>query len=264
MPDGNIANKEIKEVYRDLLHLNNSNAGVSTALKPVTTGNNDATALNVSTTSTGIKSKDNTTAFTVSDRDDNNILLVDTTNDRVKVGATQLDASLGFKEFGLFDFSPSAGYHQPMVAMNGLTSVAGNLNVYDTSMFSNGADPATTLDLSSDGTGYLLLNSLWRVPENMTILEARVLGAGDGAQALNFHIYSYVMATGADHGDLSDGTLHAHIASSMSVTNSTIKMDTLTLDSASVTSGRFLIAFCEAETDATDFTCTLTLQYRFN
>ena len=259
---GDLSNKKIKEAFRDLLHVNNSNSGVSTSLKSVTTGNNDTTALNVSTTSVGVKATDNTTAFTVQDADTNNIFLVDTTNDRVKVGSSQVDASWGCKEFGLFDFSPTAGVHNPMVAIN---SIYGGDSGYvqDVSMFGSGADPATSLDLSADGTSMHLLGCLWRVPYNLKILEARVIGTSASIQALNFHVYSYAMDTSTNHGDLSGGTLHAHIASSMSCTATTIKMDTLTLDSDSVTAGRFLLAFCEGETDTSDITCSLTLKYRF-
>ena len=99
---GDLSNKKLKESYRDLLHVNNSNSGVSTSLKPITTGNGDMSALNLSTTSAMVKATDNTTAFMVRDASSSNIFLVDTTNKRVKVGSTQVDAGFGCKEFGLF------------------------------------------------------------------------------------------------------------------------------------------------------------------
>ena len=208
---------------------------------------------------------DSTTAFTVKDKDGNDILLVDTTNNRVKVGSGQIDASTGIKEFGLYDYSPTAGYHNPMVSMNGLTSTSGSLNEADVSMFGNGTDPATALDLSADGTNKTLLNALWYLPYNITIMEIRVWGATDAAQALNFHVYSYdVKIVTSNFGDLSNGTLLAHIGSSMSATADTLKTDTLTIDSASVASTKGVIAFVEGETDTTDITCTMTIKYRID
>ena len=39
---GNISNKKIKNAYADMLHIDNSNAGISTTLKQVKTGNGNA------------------------------------------------------------------------------------------------------------------------------------------------------------------------------------------------------------------------------
>ena len=75
------------------------------------------------------------------------------------------------------------------------------------------------------------------------------------------HVYSYDLDTSSNHGDLSNGTLLAHIGSSMSATSTTIKTDTLTIDSASVSAGKIVVAFVENEGGTGDITSQLNIKY---
>ena len=52
----------------------------------------------------------------------------------------------------------------------------------------------------------------------------------------------------------------AHIGSVMGATNTTIKTDTLTIDSASVSSGKVIMAFVENEDGTGDITAQLTIK----
>ena len=81
----------------------------------------------------------------------------------------------------------------------------------------------------------------------------------DGADSLEFHLFSYVLDTSTNHGDLSDGTLHAHVHS-ISSTATTVKTGTLTLDTANIDASRVVIGFVESDS-TTDITCTLNTTY---
>ena len=97
--------------------------------------------------------------------------------------------------------------------------------------------------------------------DNMYIDSIRVIATAAGNVDLNFHVYSYDLDTSSNHGDLSSGTLLAHIGSSMSATSSTVKTSTLTIDSASVSSGKVILAFVENEGGTGDITSQLNIKY---
>ena len=254
------SNKKLSEVYKDILHTNNSNTGISTTTKDVTCGDGDTTALQLSNQRVAIyPAADSTSVFRVRASDGDVLLSVDTTNDLVKAGVGDHIVNTQFKEFGLHDFSPTQGYHNPMVCNNMMFSDSGDDIIADDSMFSNGADPATSLDLSADGTASSLVACTWFIQSDITIDEIRVMATCNSSNDLNFHLYSY--AVSASTGDLSSGTLLAHIGSSMSATNTTMKTDTLTIDSADVNAGRAIYAFVENEGGTGDITCQLVVKY---
>ena len=254
--------KKLSEVYKDILHTSNSNTGIGSTTKSIKCGDGDTTALLLSGRLVGvIPQVDNTGLFNVADKDGNFLLVVDSSNDVVKAGVGQHIANTQFKEFGLHDFSPTAGYHNPMVCNNMMFSDSGDDIIADDSMFSNGTDPATTLDLSAIGTASSLVACTWFVQSNITIDEVRVVATCNSSHALNFHLYSYTLDTSSNHGDLSSGTLLAHIGSSMSATNTTMKTDTLTIDSADVDANKVIYAFVENEGGTGDITCQLVVKY---
>ena len=74
----------LKDVYKDILHTSNSNTGLSTSMKQITCGDGDGTSLYFSTN--GIKctpAADSTRAFQIEDKDGNDLVTVDSTNDLV-------------------------------------------------------------------------------------------------------------------------------------------------------------------------------------
>ena len=185
-----------------------------------------------------------------------------TTDANTKAGSTGTNTVGGvtlYKEFGLFDFSPSAGNHNAMIELNALSSTSANHTYGNNNIGGNGTDPATTLDVDDDGeTPRSLLASMWYIEDNINIDSARVITTADGNQAMNFHIMSYDIDTS---GNLSNGILLAHIGSSISATASTVKTDTLIIDSSSVSLNKIILSFAEAETDASDISCKMIVKY---
>ena len=254
--------KKLSAVYKDILHTDNSNTGLSTSIKQITCGDGDITSLFLSNQNLKVQpGADSTTNTVIYDTDGNALVTVDSTNDLVKAGIGQHTLNTQFKEFGLHDFSPTQGYHNPMVAGNMMFSDSGDDIIEDASMFSNGTDPATSLDLSANGTASSLVACTWFVESDITIDSVRVIATCNSSHALNFHLYSYALDTTSAHGDLSDGILLAHIASSMSLTATTMKTNRLTIDSADVDDNRVIYAFVENEGGTGDITCQLTVKY---
>ena len=253
-----LTGKSPSETYKDIAYLDNSNNGVTTSLKQVKTGNGGSTALQVSDRSLQVKSAtNNTAALDIQNASGTSKLLVDTTNNLVK--ANGINVNTMYKEFGVYDLSPTAGTHHPLICNNMMFSDSGN-DFLAITIFGTNPDPATTLDMSGHTSyGLSSIATLWYLMDDIYIDAIRVLARADGSVNLNFHVYSYDID--ASTGDLSNGTLLAHIGSVMSATNDSVKNDALEIDSASVSSGKVIMAFIENETDTSDVTCQLNIKY---
>ena len=252
--------KSPAETYGDIAYVDNSNNGVSASLNRVKTGEGSATSLKVSDRALQVKSDtNNAVAFDVQNSGGTSKFLVDTDNNYVKANGVHVNTL--YKEFGVHDFSPTAGYHYAMICNNMMFSDSGG-DFAGHSGFSNGTDPATTLDVSGH-VSYTIdgIPTYWYMMNSIYIDEIRVMGRADGSANLNFHVYSYDLDTSTNYGDLSNGTLIAHIGTSLAVTTTTIKTDTLAMDSASISENKVLIAFVENETDTSDISCQLNIKY---
>lgn len=190
-----------------------------------------------------------------------------TTDANTKAGSTGTNTVGGvtlYKEFGLWDFSPSVGAHNTLSSMNTVytASSAGLSGASSGDAFGTGTDPALAIDIDAEpGNRSHVINGMWYIEDNINIDSVRVIATADGNQSLNFHLYSFAMDKTTNYGDLASGTLLAHIGASMSASDSTIKTDTLIIDSSTVNAGRIVLAFAEAETDTTDFTCQMIVKY---
>ena len=253
--------KSPSETKNDILYVDADNNGAHASIaKVVKTGSGNATPVYIDQQELTVRpTTDATKTFSVENAAGTGKLQVDTTNNQIKL--FNIHAFTQYKEFGLYDFSPTQGYHNRMVCNNMMFSDSGDDIIADDSMFSNGTDPATTLDLSANGTASSLVACTWFVQSNITIDEVRVVATCNSSHALNFHLYSYTLDTSSNHGDLSSGTLLAHIGSSMSATNTTMKTDTLTIDSADVDANKVIYAFVENEGGTGDVTCQLVVKY---
>ena len=109
-----LVDKTFSSRFKDLLVISNSNAGFDTNVDNVTSGNGNASSLSLSKNHVKIQpNADSTTNTTIYDKDGNLLFLIDSTNDYVKVGSGQQFANTQYREFGIFDFSPTQGYHHP-------------------------------------------------------------------------------------------------------------------------------------------------------
>ena len=260
----------LKDVYKDILHTSNSNTGLSTTIKQITCGDGDGTSLYLSNRNAKIQpASDTTTNTVIYDADGNALVTVDSTNDLVKAGIGQHNVNTQFKGFGVFDFSPTAGYHYPLSCSPMIQSAGGDeydsdLNAGDWG--SNGANPVTSVAITS--VAKELVPSLWILQQNITIDQIQYIMASDSGSTINLHIMQYDIATGAGTGagDLTSGVVLAQTGSSsgslspVSTGADKVSNGTLTINTANVDDGKAIILFAEASLTY-DMTIQVNLKY---
>jgi len=243
----------------DLSVSQTSNVGIDSTARTICSGDGADSAISLSNDVLNVKPQNDngTRTFAVQDSGSTPILKVHTVNGLVGIGTGQIPANTQFKTMGLYDFSTTAGYHNPLVANNMMFSDSGDDIVQDVSMFGNGADPATTLDISADGTPKVAVACYWYLQAGITLDDVRYVATADASVTLNFHLFSYNIS--GTTGDLSNGTVHAN--ASASATNTTAKTGTFSLDEADIDINRVVIGFVENVTDTNDVTVSFQIKY---
>ena len=258
-----LTNKTIASSYGDILQVDNSGSGRTANGTAIKDGLGQTTALTLGSDKVKITpSSDSTTAVVIENASGTDLLVVDSSNSSIKAGTTQSYVNTQINDFGVFDMSPTADTHHPMVAMSGLDSVS-NTDWTPSTAFGTGTDPATTLSISSGAEN--IVPVLWYVPTAITIDEVRVIASTDAADTLNFHLFSYAIGTGTGSGagDLTDGTLLAHNGSTLTTGDDRITTTTLTVDSANTAADRVILAFVENVGDTNDITAQLIVKYHY-
>ena len=245
--------------FKRILQFGHSgNNGTPTSTTSIQAGDGVATSVSLSDDVLQVQPQnDNGNTMLVKNQGGSNILAVDTTNSKVLMGASQVPPTL-FKEMGLYDFSPTAGYHYPLIANTmfiptGATAFAGDND------WGNGADPATTLDVSGLTAQENAVAVYWYLENNITLDSVRFMATADGSATLNFHLFAYTLDTSSNHGDLSSGVVHAN--GTVAATNSTIKTGTFTLDTADIDASKVVVGFVENVTDTSDVSVSFQIKY---
>ena len=256
-----LTNKTIASTYGDILQADNSGSGRTASGTTIKDGLGQSTALTLGQNKLHIKpSSDQTDAVLIVTSGGTDLLNVDTTNSAVKLGTTQSYANTQIQKFIALDIQPTDGTHHGMF-------IDGAINAAVTPLtFGTGTDPATTYTLSSsEANANALTMSIWYIPVAITIDEVRVIAAGEAADTVNFHLFSYTIATGtgADAGDLSSGTLLAHNGSTLTTGADRVTSTTLTVDSANVAADKVVLAFIENVGATTDLTAQLIVKYHY-
>ena len=257
-----LTNKTIASSYQDLLQVDNSGSGRTANGTIIKDGLGNSTALTLGGDKVALKpSSDSTALLTVENASGTDLLVVDSTNSAVKAGTTQTHVTTQIQRYGVYDAQPTAGKHHSMFVDQSLHSSATSLD------FGTGTDPATSLTVANS-TGlhsYDAVASYWYVPTAITIDEVRVLAAAEASVDLNFHLYSYTLATGTGStaGDLSSGTLLSHNGSVLAANNDRMVTTTLTVDSANVAADKVIVATFENVTDTNDVTVQLIVKYHY-
>ena len=256
-----LTNKTIASTYGDILQVDNSGSGRTANGTVVKDGLGQSTALTLGGDKVKITpSSDSTTLLTIETASGTDLLVVDSTNSAVKLGTTQSYANTQVQRFVSLDIQPSADTHTAMNIDSALNAAITPIT------FGTGTDPATTYSLgSSEVSANALVVSTWYIPAAITIDEVRVIAGGEASDDINFHLFSYAIATGTGSGagDLSDGTLLAHNGSTLTIGNDRVTTTTLTVDSANVAADRVVIATLENVGATTDVTAQLIVKYHY-
>ena len=256
-----LTNKTIASTYGDILQADNSGSGRTANGTTIKDGLGQSTALTLGQNKLHVKpSTDQTDAVVIETSGGTDLLVVDSTNSAVKVGTSQTYANTQVQRFATHDLQPVADTHHIMQVDGHILSSSTMAN------FGTGTDPATTYTVGdSETSANSLVASAWYIPVAITIDEVRVIGAGEAADTVNFHLFSYTMAsgTGTDAGDLSAGTLLAHNGSTLTTGADRVTTTTLTVDSGSVAADKVVFAFIENVGATTDLTAQLIVKYHY-
>jgi len=247
---GSLAGKSPANTYKSLLKVADETNGVTTSSSQVEDGEGTASSLSISTFQTAVKpSGDVVAAFKVEKSNGNDLLVVDTSNDLVKVGTSQVSATTQLLTFAVYKLQPSAAGTHQFIGLGSAEYVSNNVEL----SAGTGTNPDTSIDKGT-GTRYTA-SHIFPVPFNATIDAVKVLSTVDGETdvTLNFHLMSYDMVADGttNDGNLSNGTVLAD-GQATSVDKNVLKTTDLTIQSSSVTSGKVIACFVENETN-TDF-----------
>ena len=262
---GDITNKGLDEVYKDLLHTNNSNSGISTSIKQITCGDGDLTSLYLSTQNAKIQpATDSTSNTVIYDANGNALVTVDSTNDLVKLGIGQHTANTQYAYFGV-DYTHTASYdantHYPISFITNSTS---SNTTQDNVTFGTSTDPATTFTTASSTGSHAgeLVPFLWFVPDGISIDSVTSIEGADTAtgDTTRMHLFSYTFTSGST-SCLTAGTLLAHNSDVTNAGSEQAYKSTWTVDSASVDADKVILGFFRSDSVNSDYSINITVKY---
>ena len=256
--------KKLSEVYKDILHTDNSNTGIDSNIKQIKCGDGDTSALYLSDRNLKAQpSTDSTTNSVICDADGNALLTVDSTNDLVKAGIGQHTVNTQYAYFGV-----SSGVGANYVTnRHHVLSFGGNTQtdaLADNFQLGTGTDPDTSFT-TADGAGTdasVVVPCMWLVPDNITIDAVYSLEGGDNATGATtrMHLMSYTFNSGSTSA-LADGTLLAHNSDVTNAGSEQAYKSTWTVDSADVAGNKVILATF-LTTDVTgDYSVSVMVKY---
>ena len=257
--------KKFSNFYKNLLGIDqSSNTGIGTTIKTIQDGAGANTALGLSDDHCKVKpaTASDTVTFIVHNKTGDEKFRVDTLNSLVKAGMNSTNVLTQYKEMGLYEFSPTAGYHHPLISNNMMNSDSGTTFIQDLSFGSNGTDPATTLDVSGLTNEEQAIACYWYMHDAIQLSTVRYLAYSEdsGGASLNMHLVSYALDTSSNHGDLSDGDVIAQAHSHDTINETSVTTGTMTLLAGAVAVNRIVIGY--VETDSTsDITISFNIKY---
>ena len=250
------------DTYKDILQIDNSNNGVSTALKQVKSGNGNGSSLHVSRDKLKNQpSQDSTESVVLYDADGNALFTIDTTNDLVKLGISQINANTQFASFGV----SSADTVWATKTENTHTAVPFNSNGLSGAVvtFGTSTDPATTLTIAT--TADDLVNSFMVVPNNIVVDAVSFWAGANSASGdtLRCHLMSYdiVSTAGSTGGDLSSGVVVADGSDLVSAGYEQASYQSMTVQSSSVTAGKVLLFVFRQDSTSSDYSISASIKY---
>ena len=256
-------NKSPSETYKDLLYVDNSNSGVDSTKRSIKSGSGASSSLSLNDRGALIKSStDNTTAFDVQNSGGTSKLLVDTTNNYVKANGVFVNTQYAFFGIGKSDATGFlADTHYPLPFTS---TPLGSSATEDDVIFGTGTEPATTFTTGTTNAtlSSSLVSKMWYVPDNISIDGVTSLEGADAAtgDTTRMHLYSYTFTSGST-SCLASGLLLAHNNDVTNAGSEQAYLSTWTVDSASVASGKVILAFFRQDDANSDYSATVSIKY---
>ena len=258
-----LTGKTLASTYKSLLRVNDNTNGIDTILAPVTDGEGTNSCMQLSDDQLGVSPvNDNSPAtLKVTNAGGNTILSVDTANKLVKVNEGQSVANTAVKQFMLSSVNGNPATTDTWTMLD--ATGGGRFNSAPIEMGTGGA-PA--LVYANTANAMNLVQSIWFLPSDITILECKVWFGADAASGDNvkFSVMSYAIVADntANSGNLSDGT--EVCVSPSTITGAGYEQayyQALTISSADVASGRAIVACVHQNGTNSDLTVNMQLVY---
>ena len=248
-----LSDQKISNTFKDLLHLDNSNSGITASGETVKDGDGTSSCLGLGTNKFTITPGSNSTANVVmNNASGDGLLKVDGVNKLVKVNETQLAANTQYLRFFGHDIDVLAGSHQ-------LVSVGGH-SPNTAKTLGTGTDPAVPT-LSNDADDYI--HYLHYVDTNITVDAVSVLSGANGASGdtINFHLVSLGTTDTVIVDEFTSCTVVADNASTINAGYEQFYKNALDIQSADVDAGSYLAFTIESSGTNSDYSVNALVRY---
>ena len=235
-----LTGKTPAQFYKDLLHTDNSNTGISSTIKQIKCGDGDATALQLSDRNFKVQpAADSTTTACIYDVDGNVILTVDTTK-YVEFHGTSLEV----------DGSSHLAVPRAVAPATQLT-------------LGTGTNPDTSLTIST--TADDVLSCMWYV-DTAVVLDSVTIWSGantSGGDTTRFHLVSYSIDTsnGSTGGDLSSGAVHADGGDITNAGYEQAYYQALTIGTSSIAAGKAVFLTIKGDGTNSNYNVNCRIKY---
>ena len=257
-----LTDKTIANTFKDILQMDNSNSGITTAPRVVKDGAGNQSALHIGDDYVLVRPENDDTvfAFQVQDKDSGVKFRVDTTNGLVQAlghNVTTQYAYFGMDASNHTSFSANTHY---LVPFNNAGLKAGGSNVD----FGTGTDPDDTFTTANTATQYAaqLVLGMWRVPDDITIDSVTHIEGAFGAtgDTTRMHLKSFTFTSGST-SCLTAGALLAHNSDVTNDGNEQAYLSTWTVDSANVDANKVICCFWRADAANSDYSAQVIVKY---
>ena len=253
-----LTSKTPAATYKDLLKIENSNAGIDDTLRQVESGNGTGSALHIEKNSVRVKpTMDGTALLDVQNKDGSTKFKVDTGNNLVYALGHKLNTQYVYFGIESVESSAFSTKHYAIPFMR--SSVASSTGFH----LSSGTDPATSYTITSAGDD--VTNRLWYIMDNLTIEKVTVWVGADASSGdtIRFHLMQYDIDTsnGSSGGDLSNGVV---LADGADITNSGYEQaytQDLTIQSADVDRNKAVFFTFKSDSTSSDYTINAAIKY---
>ena len=250
-------------VYKDILHMDNSNAGISTSLQVVKDGAGNQSCVYISDDQMKVKPEndDTTTLIDIQNKAGTTLFQVDSVNSLLKALGHNLNTH--YANFGIDASVGSLSYlanTHYAIPYNSTSMKSTDADVD----FGTGTDPDTSFTTANVTSQYAsqIVPMMWYVSDNITIDSVSHIEGADAASGdtTRMHLYSYTFTSGST-SCLTSGTLLAHNSDITNGGNEQAYLSTWTIDSSDVDSGRVILCFFRSDTINSDYTLNVTVKY---
>ena len=256
-----LVNQIFSSRFKDLLAINNSNAGFDTNIDQITSGNGNGSSLYLSTNNLKIQpTADSTTNSVIYDKDGNILFQVDSTNDTVKALGNHINT-----QYAYFGVSSADGVWA-LMSSGTHTAVPFNSNGLSGALVTlgTGTNPNSSLSISTSADD--LVNCMMYADSAMSVDAVYVWMGSDTATAdtaCRFHLMTYTIdsANGSTSGDLSSGVV---VADGADINNAGFEQayyQSMTIQSASVAAGQALLFAVRMDSVNSDISINVKIKY---